>query len=76
MTTATLTRVPSSQIGLVGALALILLVASYRVEAVDTSTHTPAIYLAEAGIPMARGWCTFRKTGCSPGGSISPRLRS
>jgi hypothetical protein len=29
---------------------------SYRVEAVDTSTHTPAIYLAEAGIPMARGW--------------------
>jgi len=29
---------------------------SYRVEAVDTSTHSPAIYLAEAGIPLARGW--------------------
>jgi hypothetical protein len=29
---------------------------SYRVEAVDTSTHTPAVYLAEAGIPLARGW--------------------
>jgi hypothetical protein len=28
----------------------------YRVEAVDTSTHSPAVYLAEAGIPMARGW--------------------
>jgi hypothetical protein len=30
--------------------------ASYRVEAVDTSTHAPAVYLAEAGIPLARGW--------------------
>ncbi len=29
---------------------------AYRVEAVDTSTHSPAVYLAEAGIPMARGW--------------------
>jgi hypothetical protein len=29
---------------------------SYRVEAVDTSTHAPAVYLAEAGIPLARGW--------------------
>jgi hypothetical protein len=29
---------------------------SYRVEAVDTSTHSPAVYLAEAGIPLARGW--------------------
>ncbi|MDX6465512.1 MAG: hypothetical protein QOI27_552, partial [Gaiellaceae bacterium] len=30
--------------------------ASYRVEAVDTSTHWPAVYLADAGIPIARGW--------------------
>jgi hypothetical protein len=29
---------------------------SYRVEAVDTSTHFAAVYLAEAGIPLARGW--------------------
>ena len=29
---------------------------SYRVEAVDTSPHTPSMYLAEAGIPIARGW--------------------
>jgi hypothetical protein len=29
---------------------------SYRVEAVDTWTHSPAVYLAEAGIPLARGW--------------------
>jgi hypothetical protein len=29
---------------------------NYRVEAVDTSTHSPAVYLAEAGIPLARGW--------------------
>ncbi len=29
---------------------------SYRVEAVDTSTHSGAVYLAEAGIPLARGW--------------------
>ncbi|HZR96285.1 MAG TPA: hypothetical protein VFA56_11355 [Gaiellaceae bacterium] len=29
---------------------------SYRVEAVDTSTHSAAAYLAEAGIPLARGW--------------------
>jgi hypothetical protein len=29
---------------------------SYRVEAVDTSTHSAAVYLAEAGIPLARGW--------------------
>ena len=29
---------------------------SYRVEAVDTSTHSPSMYLAEAGIPLARGW--------------------
>jgi hypothetical protein len=29
---------------------------SYRVEAVDTSTHASAAYLAEAGIPIARGW--------------------
>ncbi len=28
----------------------------YRVEAVDTSQHWPAYYLAEAGIPIARGW--------------------
>jgi hypothetical protein len=29
---------------------------SYRVEAVDTSGHWPALYLARAGIPLARGW--------------------
>jgi hypothetical protein len=29
---------------------------SYRVEAVDTATHSAAAYLAEAGIPLARGW--------------------
>jgi hypothetical protein len=29
---------------------------SFRVEAVDTSTHWPAVYLADAGIPIARGW--------------------
>jgi hypothetical protein len=29
---------------------------SYRVEAVDTAGHWPAIYLAEAKIPLARGW--------------------
>ena len=28
---------------------------SYRVEAVDTSGHWAAVYLAEAGIPLARG---------------------
>ncbi len=30
--------------------------ASYRVEAVDTATHWPAVFLADAGIPIARGW--------------------
>ena len=29
---------------------------SYRVEAVDTAGHWPALYLARAGIPLARGW--------------------
>jgi hypothetical protein len=29
---------------------------SYRVEAVDTSGHWPALYLARADIPLARGW--------------------
>jgi hypothetical protein len=29
---------------------------SYRVEAVDTAGHWPAVYLPEAGIPLARGW--------------------
>jgi hypothetical protein len=29
---------------------------SFRVEAVDTATHWPAVYLADAGIPIARGW--------------------
>jgi hypothetical protein len=29
---------------------------SYRVEAVDTLGHWPALYLARAGIPLARGW--------------------
>ncbi|HLY94749.1 MAG TPA: hypothetical protein VKP14_07890, partial [Gaiellaceae bacterium] len=28
----------------------------YRVEAVDTSAHWPAVYLADADIPLARGW--------------------
>jgi hypothetical protein len=28
----------------------------YRVEAVDTSFHWPALYLARAGIPLVRGW--------------------
>jgi hypothetical protein len=30
--------------------------AGYRVEAVDTSQHWPALYLARAGIPLVRGW--------------------
>jgi hypothetical protein len=29
---------------------------SYRVEAVDTATHSAAVYLADAHIPLARGW--------------------
>jgi hypothetical protein len=29
---------------------------SYRVEAVDTATHSAAVYLADANIPIARGW--------------------
>ena len=29
---------------------------SFRVEAVDTTGHWPALYLARAGIPLARGW--------------------
>ena len=29
---------------------------SYRVEAVDTAGHWPAVYLARASIPLARGW--------------------
>ena len=29
---------------------------SYRVEAVDTTGHWPAVYLADAHIPLARGW--------------------
>ena len=28
----------------------------YRVEAVDTSQHWPALYLARSGIPLVRGW--------------------
>src|SRR4029079_1393175 len=28
---------------------------SYRVEAVDTTGHWPAVYLARAGIPLTRG---------------------
>ena len=28
----------------------------YRVEAVDTADHWPAVYLADADIPLARGW--------------------
>lgn len=30
--------------------------ASFRVEAVDTARHAPAFYLADAGVPLARGW--------------------
>jgi hypothetical protein len=30
--------------------------ASYRVEAVDTVGHWPALYLPAAGIPLVRGW--------------------
>jgi hypothetical protein len=33
---------------------------SYRVEAVDTAGHWEAAYLAEAGIPIVRGW--FRQS--------------
>jgi len=33
---------------------------SYRVEAVDTLGHWEAVYLAEAGIPLVRGW--FRQS--------------
>jgi hypothetical protein len=29
---------------------------SYRVEAVDTADHWPAVYLPGAGIPIVRGW--------------------
>ncbi len=29
---------------------------SYRVEAVDTAGHWPAVYLPRAGIPIVRGW--------------------
>ena len=29
---------------------------SYRVEAIDTATHSAAVYLADAHIPLARGW--------------------
>ncbi|HKU55982.1 MAG TPA: hypothetical protein VJP41_03070 [Gaiellaceae bacterium] len=32
------------------------LAAGYRVEAVDTTDHWPAYYLAAAKIPLARGW--------------------
>jgi hypothetical protein len=28
----------------------------YRVEAVDTAAHWPALYLADADLPLARGW--------------------
>jgi len=28
----------------------------YRVEAVDTAEHWPALYLAQGGIPLVRGW--------------------
>jgi hypothetical protein len=29
---------------------------SYRVEAIDTANHWPAVHLPRAGIPLARGW--------------------
>jgi hypothetical protein len=41
--------------------------AAYRVEAVDTATHSPSLYLAEAHIPLARGW--FRQDDF-PGNSV------
>ena len=36
---------------------------SYRVEAVDTTGHWPAVYLPRADIPLARGW--FRQNDFS-----------
>jgi hypothetical protein len=32
------------------------LTSSYRVEAVDTANHWPAVHFPRAGIPLARGW--------------------
>ena len=48
---------------------------SYRVEAVDTTGHWPAVYLAEAEIPLARGGSgrtTSRRTRCSTTSSAPP----
>ena len=36
----------------------------YRVEAVDTADHWPALYLADADIPLVRGW--FRQDDFPP----------
>jgi hypothetical protein len=40
---------------------------AYRVEAVDTTTHSASLYLAAAQIPLARGW--FRQDDF-PGNSV------
>jgi hypothetical protein len=42
------------------------------VEAVDTLGHWPALYLARAGIPLARGW--FRQDDCPQNAILYRRL--
>lgn len=46
---------------------------SYRVEAVDTAGHWAAVYLPEAGIPIARGW--FRQSDFPENRLLYHRLR-
>jgi hypothetical protein len=46
---------------------------SYRVEAVDTATHSAAVYLADARIPLARGW--FRQDDFPQNEVLYDRLR-
>ena len=50
---------------------------NYRVEAVDTVGHWDAVYLPEAGIPLARGW--YRQDDFPQNavlyGRLGPRLR-
>jgi hypothetical protein len=45
----------------------------YRVEAVDTIEHWPAFYLAEAGIPLVRGW--FRQDDFPSNALLYRKLR-
>jgi hypothetical protein len=45
----------------------------YRVEAVDTTEHWPAFYLAEARIPLVRGW--FRQDDFPSDALLYRRLR-